>query len=250
MSDKPLPPGIRGCPLSGCQILVSSREDGSGSFWKKASRKLGNSKIYRYFFMGKRWFVITGGSTLKQIMNTEYQKDGLYVQYGSSNYLGPTMIWEPNEAKHTYYLRKLVGQALTPSAVKRAIPNLIEASQHQINRMLENNKYDDGDDANERMVIAADDICSDFTLKVAWKQILGLKLNSKQGEELEFVSNVNDWIAGLVDPRISLQILGATKTRGYQAKLYLERKIEERIQDLETNGPDASTLSGMGLCDR
>lgn len=232
---EPLPPGRCGCPLWGSQVLVGSRDSGAASFWYRAAKRLGNPRVFRFFFMGRPGVCISGGERIKSLMNTEFEEDGVYVPVVNTEYTGPSLLGEQNGKKHAY-LRKLVGQALTPAAVKRAVPNLYQASQKQVDRMIAASSNGDN-------TATAETICTDLTLEIAWKQILGLKLTTAEEEE-EFVTKVNEWVGGIVDPRVSLNI-GLRKTRGYKAKEWLEKKIEEKMDDLIENGPDDSTLSGM-----
>ena len=83
-----------------------------------------------------------------------------------------------------------------------------------------------------------------FTLDVAWRQILGLDL---QEDEIDtFYDAVNDWIGGVLNPFVALLPQKLKKyTKGRKAYGYLVSKIERKLDDLERNGPDGSTLSCM-----
>lgn len=86
-------------------------------------------------------------------------------------------------------------------------------------------------------------VCTDYTLDVAWRQILGLELTE---EEIPlFEESVAKWIEGIMSLQILLRI-NVEKHPGYKAKEHIISKIEERIDQLQEQGPDnKSTLSGM-----
>jgi cytochrome P450 len=87
-----------------------------------------------------------------------------------------------------------------------------------------------------------EDICSEYTLDVAWRQILGLNL--AQDEIEEFYDMVSKWVGGIVHPRTLFRVF-PKQTQGYKARQYLVNKIEARIEDLRKNGADATTMSGL-----
>merc|ERR1712045_126800 len=77
---------------------------------------------------------------------------------------------------------------------------------------------------------------------IAWRQILGLRL--AETEIPIFHQAVNDWIGGIFSPRVILNI-AAHRTKAAKAYRYLVSLITEKIEELESLGPDGSTLSGM-----
>jgi cytochrome P450 len=94
--------------------------------------------------------------------------------------------------------------------------------------------------------IKMEDVFNDYTLDIAWKQILGLDL--KEEEVVEFHKAVQDWISGLLNPLLALpfKVPGvATFTKVGRARNYLVSKVEEKLAFLEKNGPDSSTLSKL-----
>jgi len=87
-------------------------------------------------------------------------------------------------------------------------------------------------------------VCRDFTFDVAWRLIIGLKLND--AESIEFHDAVMNWLSSLVNPLIYLLPRFMVKqSKGHKAKIYLNSVIEKKIDYLEKHGPDGSTLSGM-----
>ena len=93
--------------------------------------------------------------------------------------------------------------------------------------------------------VKMEDVCNDFTLDVAWRQILGLNLT--EDEIPEFYKQVKDWVGGIFNPLYALpfKVPGIRFTKGYQAHKYLVGKVEEKLGQLDANGPDGSTLSGI-----
>lgn len=121
---------------------------------------------------------------------------------------------------------------MTPDAVNRAVPALVKSATEQINKL------------SLEEPVELERVMTSFTLDVAWRQILGLDL---QEDEIDtFYDAVNDWIGGVLNPFIALlpQRL-KTYTKGRKAYTYLVSKIERKLDDLERNGPDGSTLSCM-----
>jgi cytochrome P450 len=119
---------------------------------------------------------------------------------------------------------------MTPTAVGKSIPQLQFTAQEKANQMLSKN------------AIRMADVCTEFTLDVAWRKILGLQLS--QDEIPVFRQAVMDWAGGIASIPAILGI-GIRFTKGYKARLYLEGLIEQRMEALKCSGPDTSTLSGM-----
>ena len=144
-----------------------------------------------------------------------------------------SILYENDSAKHSL-LRKLAGSAMTPAAIGEALPMIKEVANDQIGKMLE------GDN------VQMEGIFSDYTLDIAWKQILGLDL--KEEEIPTFHSAVKDWTEGVMDPWLLLpfRVPGLMwLTRGGRARTYLVSKIEEKLAQLDRDGPDSSALSKL-----
>merc|ERR1719410_75879 len=142
-----------------------------------------------------------------------------------------SLLFERNKSRHSY-LRRLVGAALTPQAVEKAAPLLQASAEEQVDRVLRNPNN-----------VKFSKICTDYTLDVAWRQILGLELTP---EEIPvFEQNVAQWIKGVMSLRVLFKV-AVKSSPGYKAHQELIGKIEERIDQLLKDGPDhKSTLSGM-----
>ena len=74
---------------------------------------------------------------------------------------------------------------------------------------------------------------------------VSLGLDLKDDEIETFNKAVNDWIGGILNPLISLMPVGKKYTNTGKAFNYLVSKIERKLESLEENGPDGSTMSGM-----
>ena len=237
-------PGSLGCPFIGSPWMYTSADPayGTGSYYRKVAHALGKKlgvvpKIWRYYIMGQPFAVLSGGQTFQKVLSMEF--DGSLTSSGVDMMEGGLMstkslLFEPDKKRHTY-LRRLVGAALTPNAVAQSAPLLQSASELQVEKMLEQNR--NGKESKFHQ------ICTDYTLDVAWRQILGLELT--EDEIPIFEENVDIWIKGIMSLQVFLGI-NVKGHPGYKAKVYLVSKIEERIDQLLEQGPDnKSTLSGM-----
>jgi hypothetical protein len=81
-----------------------------------------------------------------------------------------------------------------------------------------------------------ENVCLSFTLSVACRHVIGLDESALPPSETEeFQEQVKTWIGGLS--------AAADDTRWKQARVYLVDKIQNKLQYLEVNGPDESTVS-------
>lgn len=143
------------------------------------------------------------------------------------------MLYENDANKHGR-LRKLAGEAMTPVAVAAALPSFQELANQQIDRVLKEG------------TIQMEEVCNDFTLDVAWKQILGLDL--KEEDVPKFRRMVKTWTNCIMDPTllVPFRIPGLlTLTKTGRARTYIVSKIDEKLDALERDGPDSSTLSKL-----
>lgn len=245
----PLPPGSLGCPLVGTPFFWGSTDYGAGSFYRTQARKIASSRTsapsqleampraFRYYFFGKPFVAVSGKSTLQRLLSLEFEPDGIRtaMRRTGPTLMGATSLITESDRKQHSFLRRLVGQALTPAAVAASVPVLQSAAQATVVAILSQGEGG----APVRM----DRVCTDFTLDVAWKQILGLKLSPD--EVPTFFQAVDDWINGLASIQSVLNFR-IKSTKSWRAKEYLQGKVVEKIEDLERNGPDGtSTVSGM-----
>jgi retinoid hydroxylase len=244
----PLPPGSLGCPLVGTPFFWGSTDYGAGSFYRTQARKIASSmtsslsleaipRAFRYYFFGKPFVAVSGRATLQRLLSLEFEPDGIRtaMRRTGPNLVGATSLITESDRKQHSFLRRLVGQALTPAAVAASVPVLQSAVQETVSSIL---KQGEGGAA-----VRMDRVCTDFTLDVAWKQILGLNLAPE--EVPTFFQAVDDWINGLASIQSVLNFR-IKSTKSWKAKEYLQGKVVEKIEDLERNGPDGtSTVSGM-----
>lgn len=236
-------PGPLGCPFIGSPFMIGNEASyGAGSFYRRISKKLGASlgkvpKVWKYYFMGKNFAVFGGGKTYQKILSMEF--DGSLTSSGVDLLDGGLMpmkslLFEREKKRHSY-LRRLVGAAMTPAAVSQSASNLQLAAEEQVSKMNDA-MANDGE-------VRIQQICTDYTLDVAWRQILGLELPEE--EIAYFEQQVATWIEGIMSLRILFRV-GVESSPGYKAKQYVSSKIEQRIDELLEQGPDnKSTLSGM-----
>jgi cytochrome P450 len=168
---------------------------------------------------------------LNAILNQDFQPNGVKAMASTNLLLGSEhMLAQKDGALHSFYPR-LVGSAMTPSPCNAAVPNLQALAEKQANKM-----------SNSGGNIIMRDICGEFTLNVGWKQSLGLNLS---GDEVEhFYGMVDKWVKGIISLRIAFHIF-PKQTKGFKARAYIVKKLEEKIDDLLANGPDDTTMSGM-----
>mmetsp|Transcript_35126 Transcript_35126/g.51590 ORF Transcript_35126/g.51590 Transcript_35126/m.51590 type:complete len:396 (+) Transcript_35126:69-1256(+) len=140
-----------------------------------------------------------------------------------------SLMMAPTSDDHNYLLR-LVGQSMTPESISKAMPSLVEGVNEQIDHLLES------------PTVAMEDVCTNFTLDIAWRQILGLSLD--KSEIPTFHKAVNDWIGGITSLRVLL-LPGTQYSKAGKGHAYLVSLIEQKIEELEKTGPDGSTLSAM-----
>lgn len=233
--SEPLPDGSFGCPLFGNVSFLTKMGDaksGMGKFYRWQAERAGNSNIFKYMAFGTPLVMVSGMRNVKKVFNREFRtvETGAISQRALEVIGGESMLFV-NDADRHQFMRRLVGQSLTPEAVEAAVPALIASANEQIDTLSPG-----GDPA------VMEDVLTRFTLDVAWRQILGLDL--REGEIETFNAAVNDWILGILNPLVT--ILPVTKyTRCGKALKYLKSKIYRKLDSLERDGPDGSTLSGM-----
>jgi cytochrome P450 len=211
--------------------VVGSKENGNSHFWLKMDKIMGGLKLWKTYFMLSPKVVVTGGKRCKAILSQEFQENGVAALAGENILMGNQhMLAVKDGSLHAFY-RRLVGSAMTPAACNAAVPNFQALAQKKAEEMLQS-------PASTNM----EDICTEFTLDVAWGQILGLDLEEE--EVKVFYDMVNKWVAGIVNLRILFGLF-PKQTEAYKARSYIVHKIEEKIDDLLKNGPDTTTMSGL-----
>jgi len=178
---------------------------------------------------------VAGSTCVKNVLEREFRTGGGGVRSVASlnpYTFGKESLLSSQTREEHLFLRKLVGQSMTPRAIEAGIPLLEEGARGQIEGLMEG-----------RRGVAMEKVCTDYTLDVAWRQILGLRL--EEGQIPEFRRRVHEWIFGLINPFYLLFPKLSRFSKCYRARRYLMSLIEDKIDDLENNGPDGSTLSTM-----
>ena len=226
--------GSLGCPLIGNLRFFTksgSPETGPGEFFRLQSKTVDNPSIFKYMAFSKPIVMVSGMKNVKAAFNTEFKKisTGTILKNFLKLFGASSLLFVTDPEKHQY-LRRLVGQSMTPDAINKAIPALVKGANEQIDYISVG--------SNVTMEAAF----TNYTLDVAWRQILGLDL--KDDEIEEFGVKVNEWIGGITSLR-TMMFPGVRYTTAGKAYAYLSSKIESKMDDLSKNGPDGSTLSGM-----
>jgi Cytochrome P450 len=243
----PLPDGkYGGCPLFGSNVISKSTKTGLAEFYSRASAAIGNPGVFKCLAFGQRMMVVSGAKLTKEVLSSEFASNG-GVNTGtglesSQVVTGKHSILYSQQEKEHNYLRRLIGQAMTPEAITRAIPTLEAVITKSLDTIV--HKTTAAASSSEKTpTFVMENVCTDFTLDVAHSQILGLDLRDE--EIIEFRQRVNDWIWGAFSPRV--MFLPFTKqSKAYKARVYLVDKITRKIQQLRASGKDdGSTLSAM-----
>ncbi|KAL3924552.1 MAG: hypothetical protein SGILL_000977 [Bacillariaceae sp.] len=181
---------------------------------------------------------------IRSILKTEFRDDGvgtLDMQKNCPNFLeifgSKSVLYENDKARHMM-LRRLVGGAMSPDALVQSVPAIERAANSQIDRVV-------GAYSVHGKTVTMHDVCNDFTVDVAWRQILGLDLNEEEAGE--FHKQCRLWMNGMFNPLyfVPFKLPFVRRTKTYQAKDYMVRLVESKVSELERHGPDGSTLSNM-----
>ena len=212
------------------------------------------------FTLNKATVLVNGMKNVKQVFSQEFNtvKTGTLSKGSTALFGGTSLLFETDKSRHQF-LRRLVGQSMTPEQVNLAIPALVKSATEQINTL------------QTEEPVEMEQVLQGFTLDVAWRQILGkyvimhmmryflihsifiqtyttfilLGLDLKDDEIKNFYDKVDDWIGGILNP-LNMILPGKRLRKSGKALKYLMSKIERKLNDLEKNGPDeGSTLSGM-----
>lgn len=164
--------------------------------------------------------VVAGAKQSKQVLRTEFDKLRSNAVPFTAKIVGKHSLRFAQDRVTHSRLRQLVGAGVSPAAIAQAVPNIQQAAENQIEKLL-----------NQSNACMAD-VCREYTLDVAWRHIIGLDLAEK--EVPIFHHAVIDWSEGLYRP-----------DAGMKSRQYLVEQIEKRIAELEHSGPDGSALGCM-----
>jgi len=269
--DVPLPTGSLGCPFFGSDSMLSgNRDKGPGFFFREASEELGHPPVYKFYFLGTPVAAISGGflhrklsalefshtealsptyndspassnvkgndSTIGEVDMVNYDKRESQSRRRPTVFGGDNLLFERNREKHAF-LRRLVGVGMTGRALEAALPTLNEIARQRIQSgLLETT----AEQVNMELV------CNEYTLDITQNHILGLNLPRDQLEV--FRDNVKTWVRAFYSPLANMDSPWVTRfLPEYHARLYIEDQIQDKVEALLSNGPDAkaSVLSDM-----
>lgn len=233
--DAPLPDGGYGCPFIGFNFMHGQKNYGPFAKLFELGQKYG--KIYRLYGFGMPIVSVSGKENVKSLLSNEFKKEGgVVTSIGGFENVGKVfgdkaLLYE-NDAKHHAKLRKLAGQAMTPGAIDAALPSIQELANQQIDKVLKSD------------TMKMETVFNDFALDIARKQILGLDL--KEEDVPEFQKQIKIWIKCIFDPILMLPFpIPVSITKSGRARSYIVSKIEEKLNTLDRDGPDSSSLSKM-----
>eukprot|EP00986_Skeletonema_menzelii_P009297 scaffold4187_cov135-Skeletonema_menzelii.AAC.3 len=237
--DAPLPTGTYGCPFIGINIMGGSKDFGPMYKIWELGQKFGD--IYRMYGFGVPIVSVSGKDNIKALLKNEFKGEGEGIgthlmgsEHNAGAVFGDKALLYENDANKHGRLRKMVGEAMSPVAIAAALPSFQELANQQVGKVLKED------------TIQMEELFNEFTLDVAWKQILGLDL--KEEDIPEFRKMVQQWVTGVMNPLllVPFRIPGLMKvTKVGRARTYIVSKIEEKLNKLEMDGPDSSTLSKL-----
>jgi cytochrome P450 len=227
--EEPLPPGPLGCPWKGFNAKQSDPSFGQGVLFYRLFEKLQRPRIYKFFSQSKGIAIVSGYANSKAVLTQEFDTVVSQVVPFTSKLVGESSLRCCQNGKEHATLRKLVGMAVQPTSVSKLIPALQATAESLFSDTFQFDKDDK---------VQMENVCLSFTLSVACRHIIGLDESALPPSEAEeFQEQVKTWIGGLY--------AAADDTRWKQARVYLVDKIQSKLQSLEANGPDESTVSGM-----
>ena len=143
---------------------MGNAKTGSGEFYRYQVRRIGggNPQIFKYAPLGRPSVIVTGISNVKKVFNKEFKmvKTGVITDEFTKSFGGESLLFVTDQERHQF-LRRLVGQSMTPEKIDIAMPALMESATRMINTLKQ------GEDVEMERVLTS------FTLDVAWRQILG-----------------------------------------------------------------------------
>lgn len=226
--EEPLPPGPLGCPFVGLNPRHSSPSFGPGLLYYQLSRKLGNARLFKFFYKDKGIAIVSGYNNTRAVLSQEFQAVRSQMVPFSSKVVGNHSLRYATDKKQHARLRKLVGMAVEPAQVQRMVAALQATAETTVDGILQ------PAEKNQQRPVQMADVCTSFALDIAWRLIIGIE-ELPAREASFFGKQVRLWLMGLF----------ASSDESVAARTYLVEKIESKIQQLEDNGPDDSTVSGM-----
>lgn len=167
---------------------LGDRESGAGKFYRYQAYRSGSPSLFKYAPLGRPSVLISGMSNVKKgkflcfifshilygvtaltlfslhkVFNKEFKlvKTGVLSEELGKLFGGESLLFVTDPDRHQY-MRRLVGQSMTPEQINFAMPALMKSANEQMNALKV------GDDVEMEKVLTS------FTLDVAWRQILGM----------------------------------------------------------------------------
>ena len=224
--DAPLPPAYSKCPFSG--IL-----GGPQSFYRVASQALNSPSLFSFLQKGQPIVEVSGGDAVRNLLKQEFSALKSNAIVGVSQYAcGTESLRTVLDKEEHKVVRDLVGVPLSASAVSASIPRLEAICQRRIHEMLTSRPAGS--------VVKAIDVTQAMALDVAWQQVLGLDLQTR--EEIEtFHVQAYTWLRGLYSRHESPEFQAMLTAREY-----LVQAVEKKIEQLQRVGKsDGSTVGGL-----
>jgi retinoid hydroxylase len=244
--SEPLPKGLFSCPWIGTNFLAGSETLGPEFVQRRASKRLGDPRVWRLYFLGQPIAMFSGKQLVQQINNMEFTITGADVPKEKKKTTSPqifgnnNLMFETNKERHGF-LRQLVGSAMTPLALKGALPTIQQTAENVLERLvMQPMKSTTGSS-----VVKMENVCVDYTMDIVQNQLLGLKLTQEAAVILR--ERLKEWTNAFYSvPLEYLRLPWLVKrSKPYKARLYIQSKIDQKIDSLLESGPDTSTLSSM-----
>lgn len=237
--NEPLPPrGRLGCPWFGNNVLAGNQQQGANIFFRERSRRLGDPRVWMYYFRGKPTTSITGIDLIEGVNNMEFTHTQTIPNPDM-----PGLVSEKNRDEHSM-MRHLVGQSMNEEALMEAVSTIQKTAQQSIENYVVGPSQ-----AMSSTPVKMEVACEDFSFDVVTSQLLGLDLPT---DEIPILREImKSWIGsdrdnGFKIPFFFLRTLSKRKNAD-RSRYYVEALIGSRIKELVDDGPDTSTLSKMVL---
>ena len=121
--------------------MAGSKEHGPYVFFANVAKKLGNPSIFRYYAFGMPFVSVSGKDNIKSALKHEFDPDGINTMAVSSGFKlvfgDESILYQNDKTKHAL-LRRLAGQAMTPAAVRKAVPRMQATAEEVIDKHLIN----------------------------------------------------------------------------------------------------------------
>ena len=137
--NEPLPPGSLGCPLLGNLgffTMIGDTETGAGKFYRYSASKSGSPSLFTFAPLGSPTAIVSGMSNVKKVFNKEFKliKTGVISEGFTEFFGGESLLFVTDQERHQY-MRRLVGQSMTPEQINYAMPALLQSASEQIDTL-------------------------------------------------------------------------------------------------------------------